>query len=216
MGGSVILADDHPIMRQGMQTLLAGVPGIRVIAEVDDGLEAVRLVERLKPDVLIVDAVIPGLNGLEVTRRVTRSSRQTRVILFSRCSDEAHVAAALRSGALGYVLKVAQAAALLDAVREVSAGRIYLSPPLSAGAIEEYLRRNAGDARDPYDALTNREREVLPLAAEGHSTVEIALRLSISPRTVEKHRAQVMQKLALRSQTDLVRFAMRRGIVALD
>jgi DNA-binding NarL/FixJ family response regulator len=213
---SIVLADDHALVRQGISALLAEVPEFRVVGETGDGMEALRLIDRLRPDVLVADVTMPGLGGLEVTRRVGQQSPQTRVIILSMHADEAYVLEALRNGAAGYVLKGSQTADLIEAIREVAAGRPYLTPPLTRYVVEDYLEKARGGALDTYDTLTNREREVLHLAAEGHNNAEVAVRLSISPRTAEAHRGHVMQKLGLRTQTDLVRYAMRRGILSMD
>jgi two-component system response regulator NreC len=213
---TIVLADDHPVVRHGLRALLHAEPGLCVVGETGDGLEVVQLVERLKPDVLILDLVIPGLNGLEVTRQVSRRSPQTHVVILSMHTDEAHVLEALRAGATAYVPKESTSAELVRAIREVIAGRRYLSPPLSEHAIEAYVEKAKTAALDPYDTLTAREREVLHLAAEGHSNAEIAARLSISPRTAETHRAHLMRKLGLHSQADLIRYALRREILPME
>jgi two-component system response regulator NreC len=215
MNTTVVLADDHPVVRQGLLALLSEVPELRVIGEASDGLEAVALVQSLAPHVLVVDVMMPGLNGLEVARRITLQSPRTRVVMLSMYANEAYVVEALRNGAAGYVLKDAPGAALVEAVRAVAGGGHYLSPPLSERAIAEYVARAAATL-DLYDTLTPREREVLQLAAEGFSSVEIAARLCISPRTAETHRGHAMQKLGIHNQTDLVRYALRRGIVPMD
>jgi DNA-binding NarL/FixJ family response regulator len=213
---TIVLADDHALVRQGLRAVLESEPDFAVVGEVGDGLAVADAVERLTPDVLIVDVVMPGLSGLEVTRQVMQRSPGTRVVVLSMYANEAYVLEALRNGALGYVLKDASASDLVRAVREAVAGRRYLSPPLSEQAIEDYARRTLPDGLDPYDALTTREREVLHLAAQGCSNPEIADRLSISPRTVETHRANLMRKLELRGQTDLVLYAVRRGIILTE
>ena len=213
MTTSILLADDHPIVRHGLRTLLEAEPDFHIAGETDDGLETVRLVEHLQPDVLVLDLMMPSLNGLEVTRQVCRRVPKTRVIILSMHANEAYVLEALRHGAMGYVLKETSAAALVRAVREVVAGRRYLSAPLSERAIEAYIQKASEGILDPYETLTTREREVLHLAAEGHTNAEIAARLTISPRTVEVHRANMMRKLGLRTQTDLIRYALRRGIL---
>jgi len=213
----IVLADDHHIVRQGLRGLLEAEPGFSVVGEAGDGLEAVRLVENLQPDVLVLDLMMPGLNGLEVTRQVVQRSPQTRVIILSMHASEAYVLEALRYGAAGYVLKASSAADLIKAVHEVTFGRHYLSPPLSEHAIAAYVRK-AKDATlvDKYETLTTREREVLHLAAEGCSNREVAGRLSISPYTAMTHRANLMRKLDLHGQTDLVRYALKRGIVPME
>ncbi len=210
----ILLADDHHVVRQGLRALLAVEPHFRLVGEAGDGIEAVRLAERLRPDVLITDVVMPGLNGLEVTRQVTRSVPKARVVILSMYSDDAYVFEALRNGASGYVLKDSQAADLVKAVREVAAGRRYLSPPLSERSLEVYLRKMESAPHDPYELLTTREREVLQMVAEGHTSSEIANRLFISPRTAEGHRANLMRKLGLQNHTDLVLFALKKGILS--
>lgn len=211
----MVLADDHPVVRHGLRALLQPECDVCVIGEAGDGLEAVELVERLQPHVLLLDLMLPGINGLEVTRRVSRSTPQTRVVILSMYANEAYVLSALRNGAAGYVLKDAHAADVVRAVREVTSGRRYLSPPLSERAIESYIQRDAAATLDPYEMLTLREREILSLSVKGHTTVQIAEHLFISPRTVETHRANLMRKLGVHSQTDLVRYSIRRGIVPL-
>ena len=211
---SIVLADDHHVVRQGLRALLEAQPDFRLIGEAGDGLHTLQLVEQLHPDVLIMDLMMPGLNGLEVTRQVSQRSPGTRVVILSMHSNEAYVLEALRNGAAGYVLKDSSAADLVQAVREVVTGRRYLSPPLSERAIEAYLQKATSANLDAYETLTTREREVLLLTAEGYSNADIAERLSISPRTAETHRANMMHKLGLKTYPELVRFAMREGLVA--
>jgi DNA-binding NarL/FixJ family response regulator len=213
---TIAVADDHPLVRQGLKAILEAEPDFRLIGEASDGLEAARLVERLKPNALVVDLMMPGLNGLEVTRQVSQRSPHTRVIVLSMHANEAYVLEALRKGAAGYVLKDASAADLVEAIREVAAGRRYLSRQLSERAIEAYVQKAEATALDIYETLTTREREVLQLAAEGCTSTEIAERLAISPRTAETHRTNLMRKLGLRTQTDLIRYALRRGIIAME
>ena len=160
--------------------------------------------------------MMPGLNGLEVTRQVSQRAPQTRIIILSMHANEAYVLEALRNGASAYVLKDSRADDLVYAVREVMEGRRYLSPPLSERAINSYIRQANESTLDPYETLTNREREVLNLAAQGCNATEIAQKLSISGRTAETHRANLMRKLDLHTQTDLIRYALRRGIIALE
>jgi DNA-binding NarL/FixJ family response regulator len=209
----IILADDHAIVREGIQRLLEEEAGLQVIATAANGLETVRLVDAQPPDVLIVDLMMPGITGLEVTRQVAQRHPLVRIIILSMHADEAYVIEALRSGAMGYVLKESGHVDLLTAIREVQAGRRYLSAPLSERAINAYVSSAQQTPGDAYDSLTAREREVLQLAAHGHTAAEIAQRLTISPRTVETHRANLMQKLGLRSQAELIRFALQRGIL---
>lgn len=213
---SLVLADDHQVVRQALRTLLETELGFLVVGDTSDGLRVVDLVSRLEPDVLVVDLMMPGLGGMEITRQVSRRRGRTRVLILSMHMNEAHVLEALRSGAHGYVRKDATATDLIRAIRQVAAGQPYLSPPYSDEAIEAYRRRAAEAEHDPYDRLTTREREVLHLAAEGLGNVEVGRRLGISPRTAETHRARIMQKLGLKRFADLVRFAIRRGLVPLE
>jgi DNA-binding NarL/FixJ family response regulator len=216
MSVTIVLADDHHVMRQGLRLVLEAQEHFQVVAEAGNGLDTITLVERFHPCVLIVDVMMPGLNGLEVTRQVRQRASRTRVIVLSMYSNEAYVLEALRHGAAGYVLKDAQADELVHAVHEVVAGRRYLSPPLSERAIEAYLQKAQDTMLDPYETLTTREREVLQLAAEGRTTGDIATVLYISPRTVETHRANVMRKLSLQHQADLIRYALQRGLLPME
>jgi DNA-binding NarL/FixJ family response regulator len=215
-GTTVVLADDHAVVRQGLRALLKAEPGFEVIGETDDGLEALSVVERLRPAVLILDVMMPGLNGLDVARQIARRFPATRVVVLSMYGDQAHILEALRNGAAAYVLKGSDATEIVRAIREVSAGRRYLSPSLSEHALADYVEKAKVAPVDSYETLTTREREVLHLAAEGYTNVQIGERLSVSPRTVEVHRAHLMHKLGLSNQTDLVRYALRRGILPLE
>jgi DNA-binding NarL/FixJ family response regulator len=213
---TIVLADDHHVVRQGLRALLEGEPDFRVVGEAGDGLAVLDLVKRLEPDVLIVDVMMPGLNGLEVTRQVCQRSPQTRVVVLSMHANEAYVIETLRAGAAAYVLKESTSDELVRAVRRAVAGHRYLSPPLSERAIEAYVQKAESAPLDPYETLTTRERQVLQLAAEGHTNADIAARLFISPRTVETHRAKLMRKLKLYTRTDLIRYALQRGIIPLE
>lgn len=213
---NIMLADDHHIVRQGLRALLESEQQFHLVGEAGDGIEAVRLANKLKPDVLITDVMMPGLNGLEVTRQVTKNLPQTKVIILSMYTDDAYVLESLKNGASGYVLKGSRASDLVLAVREVAAGRRYLSPPLSERALELYARRVESVPDDPFELLTTREREILQLVAEGRTSAEIAGQLFISPRTAEGHRANLMRKLGLQNQAELVRYALKRGILPLD
>jgi len=211
----IFLADDHPVVRRGLRALLESEPYFKVVGESSDGLETVRLVRKLKPDVLILDLKMPGLSGLEVTRRVKQVSPLTRVIILSIYGDKSHVIDALKSGAWGYVLKEANVDELITAIKQVVAGRRYLSQSLSELVID-YISSGEDKVEDPYELLTPREREVLYLVAQGMTNAEIASKLYISRRTVETHRANLMRKLGLKNQADLIRFAIRRGILPLE
>jgi two-component system, NarL family, response regulator NreC len=210
---TVVLADDHQLVRQGVRSLLEHEPDMIVVGEASDGLKTVELTARLKPQVLVVDLIMPGLSGVEVTRQLTKASPGTKVILLSMYMDEPYVIKALRYGAYGYVLKESNISDLIRAIREVTMGRHYLSPPLSERAVDAYLEKIGDGPLDLYDTLSTREREVLHLAVEGLGNAEIADRLYISVRTTEAHRTSMMRKLSLRGQTDLIKYAIGRGII---
>jgi two-component system response regulator NreC len=212
---TVVLADDHAIVRQGLRAVLEAGSEFNVVGEVADGLQVLDVVEQMRPNVLVLDLMMPGLNGLEITRQVRLRCPQTRVVILSMHADESYVMEALRNGAAGYVLKEASTTEVAQAVREVAAGRRYLSQPLSERAIEVYAEKAQSAPLDLYDTLTTREREVLQLCVEGCSSTEMATRLGISPRTADTHRANLMRKLGLQNQTALVRYALRRGILPL-
>ena len=213
---TIVLADDHQIVRQGMRALLEAEPEFSVTGEASDGLEVAALVEQLEPDVLLLDIKMPGLNGLEVTRQVRRRTPNTNVVILSMYASEAYVMEALRNGAVGYVLKGASAADLVQAVKDVAEGRRYLSPPLSERAIEAYVQKAVASTPAALETLTDREREVLHFVVEGYKNSEIATKLEISPRTAETHRARMMRKLDLHTQADLMRFAIQLGLFPVE
>jgi DNA-binding NarL/FixJ family response regulator len=208
----IVLADDQTIVREAVKCLLESEPDFDVVGEVDDGLAVAPLVERLKPHVVILDVAMPGLFGLEVTRQVRQRSPQTAVIVLSRYVSQWYVTEALRNGASGYVAQHAEARELIRAVRSVAQGKRYLSAPLSMEDVQTWLTQgpHGGDA---YETLTAREREVLQLVAEGYSSTRVARRLTISVRTAEAHRANVMRKLRLKNHTALIRYALARGVL---
>jgi two-component system, NarL family, response regulator NreC len=210
---SIVLADDHPVVRRGMRALLESDSDFAIVGEASDGLEAVRLVERVKPDVLVLDLMMPGLSGLEAMRILSERAPETRVVVLSMHSNKAFVAEALKIGATGFVLKGCTEDNLIRAVRDAAAGKRFLSPAVNAIAIDAYIEQAKAGPFDPHETLTAREREVLQLAAEGNTSSEIAARLHISHRTVENHRAHLMQKLGLQNQTELVRYALERGML---
>jgi two-component system, NarL family, response regulator NreC len=209
----ILLADDQQVVRQALRCLIERENDLEVVGEAADGLEVLPMVERLKPDVLITDVAMPGLYGLEVARRVHEVTPATGVVILSRYLNEWYVTEALRSGALGYVVRQSDAAELLRAIRMAARGRRYLGPPLNQEMIEVWMARAARRAQDPYDTLTSREREILQLVAEGYSSTGIARRLTISARTAEAHRANAMRKLRLRNQAALIRYALSRGVL---
>ena len=208
---TAIIADDHEIVRRGLRGLLEA-HNCRLVAEAADGLAAAQAVEKHKPALLFLDLNMPRLHGLEVLKQARASSPNTRVIVLSMHNDEPYVIEALRAGAAAYLLKGSESEDIAQALKEVMAGRRYLSAPLSEWAINALATRVA-DSTDPLATLSPREREVLQLATEGYGNPEIAEKLFISPRTAETHRTNLMQKLGLQSQTDLVRFAIRKGLI---
>jgi len=210
----LLLVEDHVVVREGVKALLEEEGDFAVVGQTGDGCEALTLSERLRPDVVVLDLMLLGLGGLEVVRELNRRLPETHVVILSMYSNEGYVLEALRGGADAYVLKQSEAAELVRAIREAAAGRRYLGAPLSERAVEAYARRAEGAPPDPYATLTSREREVLKLVAEGYTSPRIAELLFISPRTVESHRASMMSKLGLRTQVEVVRYALRRGIVA--
>ena len=217
---TLVVADDHPIVRAGLRALLATTADMQLVGESGDGLEVLTLVEQLAPAVLVLDLMLPGLSGLEVTRRV---SRKTRVLILSMHAEEGYVLETLRNGACGYLLKGCPAEEILRAVRTVAGGQRHLGSPFAQRAADAYASAALGssapalsDPVDLYVNLTNREREVFQLAAEGLTNPKIGKRLFISPRTVEVHRGQVMKKLQLQTATELVRFALRRGLMRVE
>jgi two-component system, NarL family, response regulator NreC len=216
MSLSIVLADDHPVVRRGLRTLLESEPDFSIVGEAGDGLETVHLVERLQPNVLVLDLMMPGLNGLEALRIIRQRSPRTRVVVLSMHSNNAFVAEALKNGATGYLLKGSSEEDLVCAVHEAAAGRRFLSAPVTERAIEAYIEQSRAAELDPHETLTPREREVLHLAAEGKTSSEIAARLHVSHRTVENHRANLLRKLGLQNQSDLVRYAVRRGLIPLE
>ena len=209
---TAIIADDHEIVRRGLRSLLE-THHCRLVAEAADGLAAAQAVEKFKPNLLFLDLNMPRLHGLEVLKQAHTSSPHTRVIVLSMHNDEPYVIEALRAGAAAYLLKGSESEEIGQALKEVLAGRRYLSAPLSEWAINALATRVA-DTTDPLGTLSPREREVLQLATEGYGNPEIAEKLFISPRTAETHRTNLMRKLALQSQTDLVRFAIRKGLIS--
>jgi DNA-binding NarL/FixJ family response regulator len=213
---TILLADDHPIVRLGMKNLLDSEDGFTVVGEAENGKEAVLMAEKLKPDVLVVDMMMPILNGLEVIRRIKQRLPETLCIVLSLQSAAPYVTQALKEGASGYVLKDSGPRDVIQAIHKVLDGERYLSPQLSDSLINIFINEIESGPLDPYNALTNRERELLHMCAEGQTNKDIADKLSISPRTVEQHRQSMMRKMSFNTQTDLIRFALKRGIIAMD
>jgi DNA-binding NarL/FixJ family response regulator len=210
----VLLAEDHTLVRAGFQALLRDLPGIQVIAEAGDGREALRLVETQRPDVVLMDITMPGLNGIEATARMVSDFPEVGVIILSMHADEEYVLRALHVGAAGYLLKDADIAEFQSAITSVAKGETYLSPRIS-GVVADYVRR-AGQEPTSLEMLTPRQREVLQLIAEGHTMAGIGQVLGISQKTVETHRMALMERLDIRDVAGLVRYAIRVGLVAAD
>ncbi len=216
MSVRIVVADDHQIFRDGLRALLVARSDFEVVGEAQDGLEAIDLVTRLKPEILILDLAMPGLHGIEVARRLHESSRSTRIIVLSMHSDRRYVIEALRAGAVAYVLKEAGFSELIDVIREVRDGHLYLSPLVSEQVIKDYIRLAEVDEGSAFALLSAREREVLQLLAAGRATKEIASELHLSVKTVESHRKQIMDKLEIHSVAELTKYAIREGLSSLD
>ena len=204
----IILADDHLIVRQGLRSVLEQ-EAYTVLGEAGDGREALRLAQELRPDVAVLDLAMPLLNGLDAAREISRVSPQTKTILLTMHTEDPYVMEALRAGVKGYLLKTQAAQDLVQAIREVSRGAMYLSPGISRTLVEAYLAKS----ELPPDPLTPREREVLQLVAEGKTTKEVAVILGVSVKTAESHRTRIMGKLEIHETASLVRYAIRRGLV---
>jgi DNA-binding NarL/FixJ family response regulator len=209
----VLIAEDHALVRAGFRALLSSCAGVHVVAETGDGRQTLRLVQEVQPDVILMDISMPGLNGLEATARVVSEYPQIRVIILSMHADEEYVLQALQAGASGYLLKDSDAAELELAIAAVVRGETYLSPQVSKRVIADYLRL-VGDESTSQELLTPRQREVLQLIAEGHTTKQIAQILSVSEKTAMTHRAQLMERLDIHDIAGLVRYAIRIGLVS--
>jgi DNA-binding NarL/FixJ family response regulator len=219
----ILLADDHTLVRGGLRALLESIPNVQVVSEAEDGREALRNVGIHRPDIVLMDIAMKGMNGLEATARMTKEFPTIKVIILSMHTSEEYVLQALRAGASGYLLKDAGIAELDLAIKAVARGETYLSPPVSKHVISDYIRRTGGEAKDdqveflsPLERLTPRQREILQLIAEGHTTQDIAHVLNISIKTVETHRMQLMERLDIHDVTGLVRFAVKVGLITLD
>jgi RNA polymerase sigma factor (sigma-70 family) len=205
----ILLADDHQVVRRGFGLILSAQPGWEIVGEAANGREAVELTERLQPDLVVMDVSMPELNGIEATRRIAEFAPRCRILALSMHRDAVYVREILRAGAHGYLLKDASDQDLVDAVRAVSNGQGYLSPAVSDAVLSDYRKH----VTDPIDLLTSREREVLQLIAEGKTNKEIAQDLNLSVYTVDSHRSRIMEKLNLHSANELIRFAIRNGLI---
>jgi two-component system, NarL family, response regulator NreC len=210
----LLLADDHTLFRQGLRRVLEEQPGWEVIAEANDGAEAVRQTLDLEPHIVVLDIAMPRLNGVEATRQIARRLPAVRILIVSMYSDDVYVTQALEAGAHGFILKDAADTDLVRAVTDLAAGRSFFSPAVAKVMLDDYVRHLAArGVTDRFDALSEREREVFQLIAEGHSNKDIAALLNVSPGTVETHRARIMEKLDVHSAAEIVLYAVRKGVI---
>ncbi len=211
---TVLLADDHRILREGVRSLLEKAGDMEVVGEAADGGEAVAKAQALSPDVVLMDITMPGMNGLEATRQIKALKPNIKVLILSMHESNQYISQFLRSGASGYVLKDTAASDLVGAIRAISQGDAFLYPSIARKLLEEYMQKvQSGEESESYDGLTGREREILKMIAEGKSNKEIADILSLSIRTVQAHRANLMAKLHMHDRTELVRYAIRKGLI---
>lgn len=209
----VLLVDDHAIMRDGIRALLNLYDDVEIVGEASEGKEAIEKAQELVPDVVVMDIAMPGMDGLEATRRIKKNNPNVKVLVLTQHDNREYILAAIKAGTAGYVPKKALGSELVSAIRAVRKGDSFLYPSAAATLIKDYLRRAD---EDPYDRLTAREREILKLIAEGRTSREIADRLFISLKTVLGHRTKIMQKLDIHNRTELIRYAMRKGLVSMD
>jgi two-component system response regulator NreC len=210
----ILLADDHTVVRKGLRLLLEGQPDFEVVADAADGRAAVALAEQHLPDVVVMDVAMPGMNGIEAARQISSKLPQIAIVFLSMHADESYVLKALKCGARGYLLKDSAEQDLISAVIAVRQGKAFFSPAISKMLVEDYLRQMQDrQVEDSYDLLTTREREVLQLLAEGRSNKEVAAVLHLSLYTVETHRANILQKLNLHNQAELILYAIRKGVI---
>ncbi len=211
---SVLLVDDHALFRQGMRALLESSSHVEIVGEATDGREAIEKVRQLTPQVVLMDIGMPGMGGLEATRRILKENPGVRTLILTQYEDAEYILAMLRAGAKGYIAKTATAAELDNAIQTVSRGESYLYPSAATALVEEYLLRVGGE-KDEYERLTDREREVLQLVAEGYPNREIADKLYISVKTVLRHRTNIMQKLGFHNRTELIKYAISKGLIEI-
>jgi DNA-binding NarL/FixJ family response regulator len=211
----ILLADDHTVVRDGLRALLERQPDMTVVAEAADGRDSVRLAEEQSPDVVVMDITMPNMNGIEATRRILAANPRTAVVILSMHQDESYVLRSLKAGAKGYLLKDSLRSDILDAIHAVSQGRSFLTRKISRMMQEDYVRQmERRGVEDSYDLLTDREREILQLVAEGKANKEVAGLLNIGLTTVETHRTHILQKLGLHSVPELILYAVRKSIVS--
>jgi two-component system response regulator NreC len=210
----ILLADDHTILRAGLKMMLNAQPDMEVVGEAQDGRQAFTEAQRLQPDVVLMDITMPDINGIEATKQIKKILPDVRILMLTMHEHDEYVFQALRAGASGYMLKEAADTELISALHVIQSGQFYLSPTAQSVMVGDYLQRvRSGEEKDSYSSLTEREREILKLVAEGYTNNQIAERLIISPKTVDTHRTHVMDKLNLHSRAELVKYAMRRGLL---
>lgn len=213
----LLLADDHQMMREGLKALIEKEPGMTVVGEAENGKETVALVGKVAPHVVVIDVAMPDLNGIEATRHIVKDNPNVKVIALSGHPDRHFVSEMLKAGASAYILKHTASEELIRAIREVMAGKTYLSPEVAQGVVDSFVRSSARKGTNPaFATLTDREREVLQLVAEGWSTKEIADKLNVSVKTAETHRRNIMEKLRLHSVAELTKYAIREGVTSID
>ncbi|MBI2854999.1 MAG: response regulator transcription factor [Chloroflexi bacterium] len=213
----VLIADDHAIIRDGLRAILETQPDIEVVAEATEGQEAVEKTERFKPDIVIMDVTMPGVNGLEATRLIKSENPDVKILALTMHDNHQYFFQMLHAGASGYFIKGGSSAELVSAIKTVYQGEVFLYPSMAKKLLSDYVKKlRTGTDRDSTERLTDREREILKLVAEGRTNQEIADILVVSVNTVQTHRSHVMAKLGLHSRTELVKFAIKQGIVALD
>ena len=209
----ILVVDDHAIMRDGIRALLNLRDDIEIVGEASEGNEAIEKAEELAPDVVVMDIAMPGMDGLEATRRITKKNPKVKVLVLSQHDNREYILSAIKAGVVGYVPKRALGLELVSAIRAVHQGDSYLYPSAAAAVIRDYLK---GAVKEPYDRLTAREREILKLIAEGHTSREIADKLFISLKTVLGHRTKIMEKLDLHNRSELIKYAIRKGLISTD
>jgi two-component system response regulator NreC len=210
----ILLADDHTILRAGLKMMLNAQPDMEIVGEASDGRQAITETQRLQPDIILMDITMPEMNGIEATRQIKKLVPESRILILTMHEHDEYVFQALRAGASGYMLKEAADTELISALHIIQSGQFYLSPMAQSVLVGDYLQRvRIGEEKDSYSSLTEREREILKLIAEGYTNNQIAERLVISPKTVDTHRTHIMDKLNLHSRAELVKYAMRRGLL---